>query len=106
MDSLLVYLIEVSVCLGVTLLIYRVILSELTFFAVNRAVLLLLLASSFTIPLLSFQVFGIGGADVVREMTLPAFQVGEQETLPAAQAPIWLRMVVSGSRRLLRSLVH
>lgn len=94
MDSLLVYLLEVSVCLGVTLLIYRVILSELTFFAVNRAVLLLLLASSFTIPLLSFQVFGIGGADVVREMTLPAFQVGEQETLTSDQVPVWSRIAV------------
>ena len=94
MDSLLVYLLEVSVCLGVTLLIYRVILSELTFFAVNRAVLLLLLASSFTIPLLSFQVFGIGGADVVREMTLPAFQVGEQETLTSNQVPVWSRISV------------
>ena len=94
MDFLLVYLLEVSVCLGVTLLIYRVILSELTFFAVNRAVLLLLLASSFTIPLLSFQVFGIGGADVVREMTLPAFQVGEQETLTSDQVPLWSRLAV------------
>ena len=94
MEYLLVYLLEVSVCLGVTLLIYRVILSELTFFAVNRAVLLLLLASSFVIPLLSFEVFGIGGADVVREMTLPVFQVGEQDPLTSTQSPSWLKVVV------------
>lgn len=94
MESLFVYLLEVSVCLGVTLLIYRVILSELTFFAVNRAVLLLLLASSFVIPFLSFEVFGIGGADIVREMTLPVFQVGEQDPLTSTQSPSWLKVVV------------
>lgn len=94
MESLLVYLLEVSVCLGVTLLIYRVILSELTFFTVNRAVLLLLLVASFVIPLLSFEIFGIGGADIVREMTLPAFQVGEQETLTSDQVPLGSRLAV------------
>lgn len=94
MESLFVYLLEVSVCLGVTLLIYRVILSELTFFAVNRAVLLLLLASSFVIPFLSFKVFGIGGTDIVREMTLPVFQVGEQDPLTSTQSPSWLKVVV------------
>lgn len=95
MDSLLVYLLEASVCLGATLLIYKVALSELTFFAVNRAVLLLLLVASFSIPLLSFEIFGIGGADIVREMTLPAFQVGEQETISSNQPPVWLRVLIS-----------
>jgi TonB family protein len=94
METGFVYLLEVSVCLGVTLLIYRFLLSGLTFFAANRAILLLLLVSSFTIPLLSFEFFGIEGTDVVREMTLPAFQIGEQETLPAAQAPAWPQVVV------------
>jgi TonB family protein len=74
----LVYLLETSVCLGFTLLIYRFVLSELTFFAWNRAILLALLVLSFVIPTLSLDYFGIGGEEVVREMTLPVFQVGEQ----------------------------
>jgi TonB family protein len=78
MNELFVYLLETSVCLGFTLLIYRFVLSELTFFAWNRAILLLLLVLSFSIPLLSLDYFGISGQAVVREITLPVFQVGEQ----------------------------
>lgn len=78
MNELFVYLLETSVCLGLTLLIYRFVLSELTFFAWNRAILLLLLVLSFSIPLLSLDYFGISGQAVVREITLPVFQVGEQ----------------------------
>lgn len=96
MESVLVYLLEVSVCLGLTLLIYRFALSELTFFSLNRAILLVLLVSSFTIPLLSIDFMGIGGGNVVREMTLPVFQVGEQETLPAYQAPKWPSILLAG----------
>ncbi len=95
MEFLLVYLLEVSVCLGATLLIYKVALSDLTFFSLNRAVLLLLLVASFTIPLLSIEIFGIGGPYIVREMTLPAFQVGEQETFSPNQPLVWPRILVS-----------
>ena len=78
MTGVFVYLLETSVCLGITLLIYRFVLSGLTFFAWNRAILLVLLGLSFTIPLMSFDFFEIGGGEVVREITLPVVQVGEQ----------------------------
>lgn len=78
MTGVFVYLLESSVCLGIILLIYRFVLSGLTFFAWNRAILLVLLGLSFTIPLMSFGFFEIGGGEVVREITLPVVQVGEQ----------------------------
>ncbi|MBC6365349.1 TonB family protein [Algoriphagus sp. AK58] len=94
MESGLIYLLEVSVCLGLTLLIYRFALSELTFFALNRAILLLLLIGSFIIPFISIEYMGIGGGDVVREMTLPVFQVGEQESLTSYQIPKWHNLLI------------
>lgn len=78
MTDVFVYLLETSVCLGITLLIYRFVLSGLTFFAWNRAILLLLLGLSFGIPSLSLDFFGNGGGEVVREITLPMVQVGEK----------------------------
>lgn len=78
MERLFVYLLETSVCLGIILLIYRFLFSSLTFFAWNRAILLLLLILSFSIPLVSLDFFGFNGKAVVREITLPVFQVGEQ----------------------------
>ncbi|OOG72816.1 M56 family metallopeptidase [Algoriphagus sp. A40] len=76
MDGLLVYLVEVSICLGISLVIYRVWLSGLTFFSWNRSILLSLLVLSGLIPLLRLELFGIGKE--VSEMTLPVFQVGDQ----------------------------
>lgn len=76
MEALLIYLLEVSVCLGISLLIYRFLLSGLTFFAWNRSILLAMLVLSGVIPLLSLEFFGIGNQ--VSEMSLPVFQVGEQ----------------------------
>jgi len=78
MERLFVYLLETSVSLGIILLIYRYLFSSLTFFAWNRAILLLLLILSFSIPLMSLDFFGFNGKAVVREITLPVFQVGEQ----------------------------
>lgn len=76
MEALIIYLLEVSVCLGLSLVIYRVMLSGLTFFSWNRSILLGLLILSGIIPLLRLEFFGIGRE--VSEMTLPVFQVGEQ----------------------------
>jgi len=90
METGFVYLLEVSVCLGLSLLIYRLFLSELTFFAWNRSLLLLLLVLPFSLPLISIETFGIGGGgDVIREMTLPVFQVGEQTNLSSEPQQIW-----------------
>mgnify|MGYP005750402893 CR=1 FL=1 len=77
MNEVLIYLLEASVCLTVSLLVYRGLFSGLTFFSWNRAALLSILGLSLIIPLLSFE--GIGfGPQAVREFTLPTFQVGDQ----------------------------
>lgn len=92
MEALLVYLLEVSVCLGISLVIYRVLLSGLTFFTWNRSILLGLLILSGLIPLLRFELFGIGAE--VSEMTLPVFQVGEQVKPAVEQGFSWLQMLL------------
>lgn len=75
MNLLLVYLVEVSICLGISLVIYRVLLSGLTFFSWNRSILLGLLILSGIIPLLKLEFFGLGSE--VTEMTMPVFLVGD-----------------------------
>jgi TonB family protein len=76
MNEIVTYLIEASICLAVSLLIYRGLFSGLTFFSWNRGVLLLILVFSSGIPLMSFEGLGIG-QNMVREFTLPVFQVGD-----------------------------
>ena len=76
MNEFLKYLLEVSICLGLSLWIYRVLLSDLTFFAWNRAILLGMLAFAFVIPLMSFEGNALNQA-VMGEVILPVFQVGE-----------------------------
>jgi TonB family protein len=92
MDTLLIYLLEVSVCLGISLLIYRLLLSRLTFFSWNRSILLGLLILSGLIPLFRLELFGIGAE--VSEMTLPVFQVGEQVKPVMAQWPSWTELLI------------
>ena len=74
MNLILTYLAEASICVAITVLFYRVVLSELTFFTLNRVLLIAMLMLSFIIPLLSFQV-GISSL-ATAEMTLPEFLVG------------------------------
>jgi TonB family protein len=76
MNEILLYLFETSVCLAISLLIYRGLFSELTFFVWNRSILLLILGLSLCIPLMRFEWVGIS-QNVVKEITLPVFQVGE-----------------------------
>lgn len=92
MDGLLVYLVEVSICLGISLVIYRVLLSGLTFFSWNRSILLGLLILSGLIPLLRFELFGIGKE--VSEMTLPVFQVGEEVNPAVEQWFSWSQVLL------------
>lgn len=92
MDALLVYLAEVSICLGISLVIYRVLLSGLTFFSWNRSILLTLLVLSGLIPLLTLELFGIGAE--VSEMTLPVFQVGEQVKPSGEQWFSWSQVLL------------
>ncbi|WP_026952380.1 M56 family metallopeptidase [Algoriphagus mannitolivorans] len=83
MNEILVYLFEASVCLTVSLLVYRGLFSGLTFFSWNRAALLSILGLSLVIPLISFE--GVNfGPQAVRDFTLPAFQVGEQVEVEAS----------------------
>lgn len=83
MNGYLTYLIEVSIGLGLSLAVYRWLLSDLTFFAWNRAFLLFSLLISLTIPLLSFDFQGF--APVVSEYALPEFQVGQLDSADSDQ---------------------
>ena len=92
MNALLAYLVEVSICLGISLVIYRALLSGLTFFAWNRSILICLLLLSATIPMLRLQLFGIGSD--VSEMTLPVFQVGEQVNPAMGLSLSWTEIIL------------
>ncbi|GAB3225091.1 M56 family metallopeptidase [Algoriphagus aestuariicola] len=92
MEALLIYLLEASVCLGISLLIYRLLLSGLTFFAWNRFILLTMLILSGIIPLLRLEFFGIGNE--VSEMTLPVFQVGEPGKASGTDWMSWPQLLV------------
>ncbi len=94
MESLFIYLLEVSVCLGISLVIYRLSLSGLTFFAWNRSILLGLLLLSGVIPLLRLEFFGIGRE--VSEMTLPVFQVGPEIDPSKAKGLTWQQVLMWG----------
>ncbi|MDR7129659.1 TonB family protein [Algoriphagus sp. 4150] len=81
MNSILIYLAEASICVAITVLFYRFVLSELTFFTLNRVILLSMLMLSFIIPMLSFKLgmVSIGTAEVL----LPEFLVGKEVTQQA-----------------------
>lgn len=75
MTPILQYLIEASICLAITVLFYRYVLSELTFFSLNRVLLISMLLLSFIIPAMSFE---LGYAALgTREFILPEFLVGQ-----------------------------
>ncbi|MFC5623209.1 M56 family metallopeptidase [Algoriphagus winogradskyi] len=75
MNSIIIYLAEASICVGITVLFYHSVLRELTFFALNRVLLIGMLTLSIIIPLLSFQV---GFSSLASgEITLPEFTVGD-----------------------------
>lgn len=81
MNAILIYLAEASICVAITVLFYRFVLSELTFFTLNRVILLGMLMGSFIIPMLSFKL-GISSL-ATPEIVLPEFLVGNnvaQET--------------------------
>ncbi len=76
MNSILIYLAEASICVAITVLFYRFVLSELTFFTLNRVILISMLMLSFIIPMLSFN---LGMASIgTGEIVLPEFLVGKQ----------------------------
>ncbi len=92
MSEFLKYLLEVSICLGLSLWIYRVLLSDLTFFAWNRAILLGMLVFAFVIPLMSFEGTAFNQA-VMGEVILPVFQVGESSP-QAVNAWTWQEVLL------------
>ncbi|WP_225587091.1 TonB family protein [Algoriphagus sp. Y33] len=76
MNAILIYLAEASICVGITVLFYRFVLSELTFFTLNRVILISMLMLSFVIPMLSFN---LGMASIgTAEILLPEFLVGKE----------------------------
>lgn len=91
MNSLLIYLVEVSICLGISLVIYRVLLSGLTFFSWNRSILLGLLILSGLIPLLKLEFFGL--APEITEMTLPVFLVGDEVNTSGSSSFSWAQLI-------------
>jgi TonB family protein len=92
MNALLIYLVEVSICLGISLVIYRVLLSGLTFFSWNRSILLGLLVLSGLIPLLRLQFFDF--APEITSMTLPVFQVGDSVKEVENFWPSWSQVLI------------
>ena len=74
MNAILIYLAEASCCVAITVLFYRLVLSELTFFTLNRVILISMLVLSFIIPMLSFN-FGLISTGI-GEVVLPEFLVG------------------------------
>ena len=95
MNALLTYLIEASICMAVSLVFYRLVLSELTFFAMNRAILLTMLGFSLVIPVLSVDFYPIQTM-LVREVTLPEFFVGDQTQSNSSAFQLdWLKIIGS-----------
>jgi len=89
MNAILIYLLEASICVAITVTFYKLVLSELTFFSFNRMILLGMLMLSFIIPALSFK---LGNSILAtQEFTLPMFLVGQQ-TDSAAQIN-WLSLL-------------
>ncbi|WP_373398076.1 hypothetical protein V8V91_27015 [Algoriphagus halophilus] len=78
MNDLLTYLIEASICLSASLVFYRLVLSELTFFSLNRGFLLSMLAISLMIPAISIDFALFQNNGVIQEVTLPLVWVGDQ----------------------------
>ncbi|WPR77559.1 M56 family metallopeptidase [Algoriphagus sp. NG3] len=76
MNAILIYLLQASTCVAITVLFYRLVLSELTFFTLNRVILLSMLMLSFIIPMLSFD-FGVRAISTA-EFVLPEFLVGSE----------------------------
>ncbi|MCE7053772.1 M56 family metallopeptidase [Algoriphagus sp. AGSA1] len=82
MNAILIYLLQASTCVAITVLFYRLVLSELTFFTLNRVILLSMLMLSFIIPMLSFD-FGVRAISTA-EFVLPEFLVGSEVTEQSA----------------------
>jgi TonB family protein len=89
MNQLFTYLIEASVCLAICLLFYRALLSKLTFFNLNRAVLIGMLLISAGFPLLSYPLVQVSQASL--DFTLPEFVVG-QSVVEEVQTFSWLEI--------------
>lgn len=82
MNAILIYLVEASICVAITVLFYRLVLSELTFFTLNRVILIGMLMGSFIIPMLSFKL-GLSSL-ATPEIDLPEFLVGKNVPQDAA----------------------
>ena len=92
MNSLVTYLIEASICLTVCFLFYRYVLSDLTFFRMNRAILLGMLLISGLFPLLSFELIQVNSAGI-NEIVLPEFVI--DQNVEEAQKTISILEIVS-----------
>ncbi len=94
MNSLIIYLIEASICLTICLVFYKYVLSDLTFFTLNRAILLSMLLISGLFPLLSFEMVKASSVGL-KEFILPEFIVGqgiegEPDTISFFEIVTWI----------------
>ncbi|MHA7128336.1 TonB family protein [Algoriphagus namhaensis] len=98
MKTLLIYLLESSICLGIGLIFYKLVLERLTHFEGNRYTLLSFLILALGLPLLSFEL-AVTTESVMRTLTLPAVTVGDPSTVvgpEATPAPSILPIVLGG----------
>ncbi|GMQ27671.1 M56 family metallopeptidase [Algoriphagus confluentis] len=92
MNEVLLYLLKVSLALGIGLGLFRGFLSGLTFFSWNRAVLLLILTIALILPAIDFSLFTIESAGV-GEFVLPVFEVGQNTVQIQDSGYSWLDWV-------------
>ena len=75
MNDVLIYLMEASICVGISVAFYKLVLSDLTFFGLNRLLLLSILLMSLLFPAMSVNL-GVSNLRM-QEFTLPEFLVGK-----------------------------
>lgn len=85
MSSLLIYLVEVSLCQGAFYLLFYFVLRKHAFFQANRFYLLLSTFLSFVIPLLSFEVWSSNPNDNLMAFNLPLLSNSSVVTLAASE---------------------
>ena len=93
MNEVLLYLLKVSLALGIGLGLFRGFLSGLTFFSWNRAVLLLLLTAALILPAIDFSFFTIQSAGI-GEFVLPVFEVGQNTVQIQDEGFTWQEWVL------------
>lgn len=84
----LIYLLKVSICMGLFYAFYHLFLQKLTFFSLNRAYLLTTLVLSLTVPAIQFQIERIKTVEKIQEIYVQELPVDQAtQALPANAQP-------------------